>query len=179
VLGFVSQPSTPKGEVHNVVGTQIGIALILILVSVGLASVAARMSWWLDWLRLAGAAYLAWLGVRLLRSATTPAGIARAPVPRGGFLLQGLLVALSNPKVLLFFGAVIPQFLDPAVPPLPRLMLLGLTAMGLGIITDGAYVVLAGSAKHLLSTRRQRLVAGVSGTCLLGGGLWLALARAR
>jgi threonine/homoserine/homoserine lactone efflux protein len=52
----------------NVAGTQIGLALMLIVVAIGLASIIETMGWWFDWLRLAGAAYLAWLGWKLFRS---------------------------------------------------------------------------------------------------------------
>ena len=101
------------------------------------------------------------------------------PAPRGGFLLQGFLVMLSNPKVLLFFGAFIPQFVDPRADQAWQVALLGLTAMVVAMISDGAYAVLTGRAGALLARRRVRLVSRAGGLCLIGGGLWLALARGR
>jgi homoserine/homoserine lactone efflux protein len=146
---------------------------------VGLASIIQTMGWWFDWLRLAGAAYLVWLGWRLLRSPGTLDQPGRVPAPRGGFFLQGFLVMLSNPKVLLFFGAFIPQFVDPRGDHVSQVVLLGITAMAVAMISDGAYAVLTGRAGALLARRHVRRVSTASGMCLIGGGVWLALTRAR
>ena len=73
----------------------------------------ATMGYWFDWVRFAGAAYLVWLGIKLVWSPVEGVDAdAPPPPPRGGFFLQGFLVLLSNPKVLVFFGAFIPQFMD-------------------------------------------------------------------
>jgi homoserine/homoserine lactone efflux protein len=97
----------------NVAGTQLGLALTLGAVLLGLASLIAAMGSWFVWVRLAGAAYLIWLGWKLLfASGGLDADAATRKPPRGGFVLQGLAVALSNPKTLLFFGAFFPQFMD-------------------------------------------------------------------
>jgi threonine/homoserine/homoserine lactone efflux protein len=166
----------------NVAGSQIALLLMLGTLVAGLASLIAAMGWWFDWLRLAGAAYLVWLGWKLLRStgAVTPAQLKR---PHGGFFLQGFLVMISNPKVLLFFGAFIPQFVDPA-PDAPldaahQVVVLGATAMVIAVLSDSAYAVLVGRAGALLSRTRVRLVSRLSGACLIGGGVWLALTRSR
>jgi homoserine/homoserine lactone efflux protein len=163
----------------NVAGTQLGLALMMAILVVGLASVIETMGWWFDWVRLAGAAYLVWLGWKLLRASGDPAEQGNASTPRGGFFLQGLLVMLSNPKALLFFGAFIPQFVDPGGPYVSQVILLGATAMAVAMVSDGAYALLSGRAGALMSRRRARLVSRVSGACLIGGGLWLALARTR
>src|SRR5437763_1928908 len=84
---------------------------MIAILCVGLASIIATMGVWFDWVRLAGAAYLVWLGFKLLRAPGARDAPRSAPLPpRSGFFLQGLLVILSNPKALLFFGALIPQF---------------------------------------------------------------------
>jgi homoserine/homoserine lactone efflux protein len=163
----------------NVAGAQLGLAVMMGVLVVGLASVIEAMGWWCDWLRLAGAAYLVWLGWKLLRAPEIRAAPGQAPPPRGGFFLQGFLVMLSNPKVLLFFGAFIPQFLDPAGDYRSQVVLLGVTAMGIAIVSDGAYALVTGRAGTFLSRRRARLVARASGACLIGGGVWLAFTRAR
>jgi len=130
-------------------------------------------------LRFAGAAYLVWLGWRLLRSSGGLDGPGRVPAPRGGFFLQGFLVMLSNPKVLLFFGAFIPQFVDPRGNHVSQVALLGVTAMVVAMLSDGGYAVLTGRAGTLLAGRHVRRLSRASGLCLIGGGLWLALTRAR
>jgi homoserine/homoserine lactone efflux protein len=163
----------------NVAGTQLGLALMLVVLVIGLASVIEVMGWWFDWLRLAGAAYLIWLGWKLLRSSGSLDKPGSAPTPRGGFVLQGFLVLMGNPKALLWFGAFIPQFIDPKGEYVGQVFLLGFTAMAVAAASDGAYAVVTGRASALLTRSRVRLVNRIGGLCLIGGGAWLALTRAR
>jgi len=86
---------------------------------------------------------------------------------------------MANPKALLFFGAFIPQFIDPKGNYVAQIVLLGVTAMVIALFSDGAYAVLTGRAGALLSKKRVRLVSRLSGVCLIGGGIWLALTRTR
>jgi threonine/homoserine/homoserine lactone efflux protein len=153
--------------------------IVIGIVSIGLTSMIATMGYWFDWVRLAGAAYLVWLGIKLIRFPVEGIELDQPPPPpRGGFFLQGLLVLLSNPKLLVFFGAFIPQFIDMNRDQPPQVALLGVTFMVLAGLTDATYALLAGRARTLFSKRRTRLVSRVSGTCMIGGGIWLAL-RAR
>jgi len=163
----------------NALGGQIGIGLMLLTVLIGLASVVGAMAWLFDWLKLAGAAYLIWIGWKLLRAPVDVAPAADTATPRGGFVLQGLLVMLANPKGLLFFGAFLPQFINPHGDYQHQALILGLTAMAMGAATDSLYAVLAGRAQNLLSRRRQLFINRAGGTCLIGGGIWLAFTRAR
>lgn len=163
----------------NVAGTQLGIACMIALVAIGLASLIEALGWWFDWVRLAGAAYLVWLGIKLLRSTGSAGAPARAPAPRGGFLLQGFLVAVSNPKTLVFFGAFLPQFIDPAAEYLPQVAIMGATAIVVASISDGLYAVLVGGAGRRISRRAIVWLSRVSGGILIGGGIWLALSRSR
>lgn len=162
----------------NMAGTQAGLAIMIAIVGIGLSSVIAAMGHWFDWVRLAGAAYLIWLGWKMYRNASATAeGETEARPPRGGFFLQGLLVALSNPKTLLFFGAFFPQFLDPTRDYATQIAIMGATTMLFAALSDGAYAILSGRAGRFLSQRRVRLMSKVSGGFLIGGGLWLASTR--
>jgi len=162
----------------NIAGTQLGLAVMIGIVLAGLASLIEVMGWWFVWVRLAGAAYLVWLGVKLLRlsGSLTPQS---APKPRVGFFQQGFLVLMSNPKVLILFGALFPQFIDPSGNYVEQVLLMGITAMVIALIFDSAYAVLTGRAAALLSHRRVRFISQASGLCLIGGGAWLALTRTR
>lgn len=162
----------------NVAGTQLALAVTVVIVLAGLASLIAAMGEWFLYLRLAGAAYLIWLGWKLI-SATGDMASTEARQPRGGFFLQGLAVGLSNPKTLLFFGAFFPQFMDPARSFAVQVLIMGATAMAIAAVSDTAYTLLASRAGKALSRRRMRLISRASGTVLIGGGVWLALARAR
>ena len=163
----------------NVAGTQLGLGLMMAILVVGLSSVIAAMGSLFDWLRWAGAAYLVWLGWQLLRSPEAIAEARSLPAPRGGFVLQGFLVLMANPKALLWFGAFIPQFVDPKGNYVAQIILLGVTAMVVALVSDGAYAVLTGRAGAFLSRKRVRLISRLSGGFLIGGGIWLALTRAR
>ena len=159
----------------NVAGTQAGLGVMMAILVVGLSSIIAAMSWLFDWLRVAGAIYLVYLGWKLLRSPEALADAKAASVPRGGFFLQGFLVLMANPKALFWFGAFIPQFIDPKGNYVAQIVLLGVTAMAVAAISDGAYAVLTGRASQWLSRSRIRVVSRVSGCFLVGGGIWLAL----
>jgi homoserine/homoserine lactone efflux protein len=163
----------------NVAGTQLALALMIGVLVVGLAQLIETMGWWFDWVRLAGAAYLVWIGWKLITSSGRIERGEAAPRPRGGFFLQGFLVMLSNPKVLLFFGAFIPQFVDASGDHVWQVTLLGITAMLVAVLSDSAYAVLTGRAGALLARHRVRLLSRLGGACLIGGGIWLAFSRAR
>jgi threonine/homoserine/homoserine lactone efflux protein len=169
----------PRAGLLNVAGTQLGLALMMAVLVVGLSSVIAAMAWAFEILRWAGAAYLIWMGYKLMRSDEALGHAENRPLPRGGFVLQGFLVLMANPKALLWFGAFIPQFVDPKGNYVGQIVLLGVTAMAVALVSDGAYAVLTGGAGSLLSRKRIKLVSRLGGGFLIGGGLWLALTRAR
>src|SRR5215831_19570877 len=88
-----------RAALLNVAGAQLGLAVMLGALVVGLAALVAALGWWFDVLRLAGAAYLVWLGWKLLRASGALETLRAAPRPHGGFFLQGFVVMVSNPKV--------------------------------------------------------------------------------
>ena len=168
-----------RAGLANVAGTQAGIAIMIGIVGVGLTSAIEAMGHWFEWVRLLGAAYLIYIGVQMWRSrgALNADGTARRP--RGGFFLQGLMVALSNPKTLIFFGAFIPQFLDPTGNHALQIAIMGSTALVLAAMSDSAYAVAAGRAGRILTAGRIRLLSRLSGSFLIGGGVWLAFSKAK
>ena len=115
-------------------------ALQMLLAGLGLAALLASVGGALDAVRVAGAAYLLWLGVRMIRRA----GAAK-PVAAGGgrFFLQGFLTSASNPKAIVFFAALFPQFLQPGEGAFAmQFLVLSLTY----IAVDGAFLLLYGAA---------------------------------
>src|ERR1700753_1809476 len=169
-----------RAALINIAGAQLGLAIVIGIVGIGLTSLMATMGYWFNWVRFAGAAYLVWLGIKLIRSAVEGVNAGDPPPPpRGGFFLQGFLVALSNPKLLVFFGAFIPQFMDMNQDHLSQVLILGITFMVLAGLTDAIYALLAGRVRTIFSARRTRAVSRVSGGFMIGGGIWLALTRAR
>lgn len=166
----------------NVAGTQAGLLVMVGVLALGLTTVVNHAGHLFDWIRIAGALYLVWLGIRMWRSdghLGRPAA-ADAAVPArlavGRFFWQGFLVILSNPKALLFFGAFIPQFIDPTRgDPMLQTVVLGVTFMAIATVLDGAYAVVAGRAGGWLTRGNVRALEIASGSFLVGGGIWLAL----
>src|ERR1700710_1365255 len=169
-----------RAALVNIAGVQTGLAIVIGIVAVGLTSLMATMGYWFDWVRFAGAAYLVWLGYNEFPSPVEGYNPDEPPPPpRGGFFLQGFFVLLSNPKVLVFFGAFIPQFMDMSKDHFSQVLLLGFTFMVIAGITDAMYALLSGRARSIFSARRTRLLSRVSGGFMIGGCIWLALTRAR
>jgi threonine/homoserine/homoserine lactone efflux protein len=166
-----------RAALITIAGTQAGLAIVIGIVALGLTTLMATMGYWFDWVRFAGAAYLVWLGIRMIRAPIE--GLDATAPPRGGFFLQGIVVLLSNPKVLVFFGAFIPQFVDLEKDHFIQVAVLGLTFMVIAGLTDVIYALLAGRARKFFSARRTRQLSRVSGGFMIGGGIWLALTRAR
>ena len=152
-----------RAALTNIAGVQTGLAIVIGIVAVGLTTLMATMGYWFDWVRLAGAAYLVWLGIKLIRAPVEGVNAdAPPPPPRGGFFLQGFVVLLSNPKVLVFFGAFIPQFMDMSRDHFSQVALLGVTFMITGAITDSIYAILAGRARPASSAKTESVIAPVT-----------------
>lgn len=162
----------------TVAGNTVGFAGLVTVAALGMHSVMVLMAEWFDVIRWLGAAYLIWLGMtrllKALRHTDLPEGDGRGT---RGWFWQGMFVAVSNPKVLLFLGAFLPQFVDPASEAGPQLALLAILFVVVLTIIDAGYAVMVGQARRLLSSTRLRVVEGVTGAALVAGGLWLALAR--
>lgn len=166
-----------RAGLMNVAGTQVGLGVMLIVLAAGLQFIVESLSQVFEVVRWAGAAYLVWLGFKMLRSDGTMGSVADVPRAKGSFFWQGLIVVLSNPKALFFFGALIPQFLNPAGNLLAQTILLGATFIAVATPLDSSYALLAGGAGRWLSRTRVRTLEIGSGLCLIGGGIWLAFTR--
>lgn len=162
----------------TVFGNMTGLALLLAAVIFGLSSIMVFMSEWFDVLRWLGAAYLFYLGARTLwKLRTTPVAPTNIISASTRWYWQGLLVAVSNPKVLLFLGAFLPQFLDPAQPAFGQLVVLAaIFLVTLGGV-DCLYAIAVARARQALSGRWRRIMEGTTGVLLIAGGLWIAAAR--
>ncbi|MHA6299315.1 LysE family translocator [Devosia sp. CAU 1758] len=161
-----------------VAGTQAGFLVMTLVVALGMQALVAFMGAAFDWIKLIGAAYLIWLGYRMLRS---DGNLGSVQAERGKsnwrMALEGFFVILSNPKALVFLGAFLPQFVDVSRPTFPQVMVLGLFFMLVAGASDAVYALVAGRARGLLSTARVRLVSRLSGVILMLGGVWLALQK--
>ena len=164
-----------KAGLLNVAGTQAGVVIWLVIAGLGLNAAIQLMGVWFDALRRIGAAYLVWLGIKMLLSKGDLAVAVDRARPGGSFFLQGFIVIMSNPKMLVLFGALIPPFLSKGGNIVQETMLMGITFMVIAAVGDTLYALMAGRAGAWLSRSRIRTIEIVSGLCLTAGGIWLAL----
>jgi threonine/homoserine/homoserine lactone efflux protein len=156
----------------SVLGVETGTFAYALAAAAGLTGLIAASETGFTVVRFAGAAYLVYLGVRRLLER----GDAEAPAAsaRSRLYLRGLLVQVLNPKVAVFFLAFLPQFVDPARGPVAvQSLLLGTLFTLLAVLSDGAYVLVAGAVGHRLGGRRG--FARLSGGVYIGLGLTAAL----
>lgn len=164
-----------RAGLMNVLGTQAGVVIWLAIAALGLGAALKFMGVWFDLLRYAGAAYLVWMGIKLFMSKGDLAAATERSRPRGSFFLQGFVVIMSNPKMLVLFGALIPPFIPHDADVARYTITLGLIFAAIAVTGDTAYALLAGRAGAWLSQRRIRSIEIISGCCLVGGAAWMVL----
>jgi homoserine/homoserine lactone efflux protein len=167
------------GGFVTLAGTTTGLAVLVAAAALGMTSVMVFMSDWFDLIRWVGALYLIYLGARQLWLFWRNWGVAvTVDVPaRSSWYAQGLLVSLSNPKVLLFLGAFLPQFVDPAGDALLQLSILAVLFVVVLVAVDVGYTLAVAKARTSFDTARLRLLDGAAGVCLVLGGVALAMVR--
>jgi threonine/homoserine/homoserine lactone efflux protein len=173
-----------RAALATVLGNAAGLAVQLVVVSVGVGGLITRSASALEALALIGAVYLVLLGGRtiLARGPTGIAGQAEAgPRTPAAIVRQGLFVGLTNPKGLVIFAAFLPRFVERgAGESTAQLLALGTVCIGLAILSDGAWAVAAGSAGRWLgrSPGRLRWLRTLGGITLIALGVGLAVAAA-
>jgi len=159
-------------------GTTTGLALLVAAAVMGMSSVMVFMSEWFDVVRFLGALYLVWLGARQLwQFWKAERGQSAPTVSRGNCYVQGLLVSMSNPKVMLFLGAFLPQFIDPRGDAVGQLTVLAILFVLVLAAVDVGYTLALARARTRFSVARLRFLDGAAGVLLLLGGAILATMR--
>jgi threonine/homoserine/homoserine lactone efflux protein len=161
-------------------GTTTGLALLVAAAAAGMTSVMVLMSEWFDAVRWAGALYLAFLGGRQLWLSWRRNGdnaVRTSPSSRGNCYVQGLLVSLANPKVILFLGAFLPQFVDSRGDSVWQLSVLAVVFVVVLATVDIGYTLAIARVRAKFAMARLRILEGAAGVLLLIGGLALATAR--
>lgn len=163
----------------TVLGTSSAVVVQLAFTALGLSATLDLLADWFEWIRWLGVVYLLFLGIRQWCAA--PVDLTRIrPQPRSlrAIVLRGFLISLTNPKTLLFYSAFFPQFIAPDVPIAPQVTLLSLTYLTIAVGLDSGWAMLAGRVRGALAIR-PRLRNRLSGGCLIGAGIGLALAHRR
>jgi threonine/homoserine/homoserine lactone efflux protein len=169
-----------RAGLASTLGTAVGGLVHVMAGSLGVSAIILASAELFAALKLIGAFYLVWLGIRTFRDAGRPPPDHIAPPPRDRAFRDGILVEALNPKTAAFFLAFIPQFIDPAASyPALQFIALGLVSVTLNTLADVIVVLMASTASANLARRPrllQRLRQG-SGIFIAGLGLSLALAR--
>ena len=169
----------------TVLGNAAGMSLQLVLVAAGLGSILAHSLALLDVVRLAGAAYLVFLGIRMIRGRRGLAhSLDATRIPRSGgrIVREGFIVGATNPKALIIFTAVVPQFVERGHGSFGlQIAVLGAICVTLALLSDSSWAILSGSARNWLgrSPRRLELIGGAGGLAVIGLGVRLALTGRR
>lgn len=167
--GLVSVAGVALGNLGNAFAASVGLAALFAVSSLAFSVV-----------KYAGALYLVYLGVQMLRSsplensAAVPAAATLKHIFRDGFV-----VALLNPKTTVFFAAFLPQFLSTNAPPMFQSMALGSFFVAIAAITDSAYALAAGAAAPALGGVVRRIGRRLGGGVFIGLGVFTALAGSR
>ena len=157
-------------------GLVIGDAIFLAIAMVGLSAIASAMGPFFQIIKYAGAAYLVWLGLQALRSADAPVSI-EAATSHGLFkdLGLGLVVTLGNPKPIIFYGALLPTFLDLSRIGILDFVVLMSVVVILSFAVYSIYMMIARRAGRLLvSSRTAKRLNQTTGVMLVGSGLVVA-----
>ena len=164
----------------SVLGIHLGTIVHITAAAVGISALVLSSALAFAIVKYLGAAYLIWIGIRTFMANDIDAETPVAPAaPLRSAFRDGFLVNLLNPKTAIFFLAFLPQFVEPARGAVHwQILILGLTFMGLGIITDGMFALAAGTAGDFLRRSRRflRFQRWVTGTSFIGLGVTAALA---
>jgi threonine/homoserine/homoserine lactone efflux protein len=172
-----------RTALSSVLGNALGGYVLVIAVAMGVGSVVERSVLLFNVIKLAGAAYLVFLGVKALRASWRDRAITRtasgaAPGGGGGSVRAGFVVGVTNPKSIVFLTAVLPQFVDPEAGHVSvQMLLLGLAGALLQLVSDSIWGLTASTARTWLgrSPRRMSLIGGTGGLAMIGLGASVAL----
>lgn len=163
------------GGLLSVLGNALGLLPVIALVALGVGGIVAQSVVLFTILKVAGAAYLVYLGIQAIRHRGRTAAEATGGVPpRSAWrqLGEGFVVGITNPKTIAFFVAVLPQFVDLSAGSVPlQMMQLGLIFFVIALISDGIWALVAAAARTWFG-RSPRRIATLSAT---GGGLMIGL----
>jgi threonine/homoserine/homoserine lactone efflux protein len=169
-----------RAALATVIGNCAGVYVQVAAVALGIGVVIQRSAAVYAAIKLVGAAYLVWLGVRTFQRRRSLALALGAPVPPKSdrrILREGFVVGVTNPKAAVFFAAILPQFTEPSLGHVPlQMLVLGVVFVAIAMICDGAWALAAGTARERLAASPKRLeaIGGAGGVVLVGLGVGLA-----
>ena len=167
-----------RATLPMVLGNALGIAAMVATAMAGVGSALSRAPALLVAMQLAGAVYLGWSGVQLWHERATAPEASAGP-RRAGPFGRGFLLVWTNPKAILFFGAVLPQFVHPGRSVPVQLGILASTFITLELVVTTSAAVVAGRRVRAERAATLRSLRGLGGLLLLAAAMLLGLAAAR
>ncbi|MGV9413023.1 LysE family translocator [Nocardia sp. NPDC003693] len=170
-----------RAAMFSVLGHSAGVLVVLLFVAAGLGVVIAASAIALTIVKLAGALYLIHLGIQAIRQRRSLREAWESPADPGEgkrMLRQAFLVGVSNPKAIIFFSAVLPQFVAPEGGAVPlQLLIFGLIFIGIALVSDSSWALMAGLARDWFARSPKRLeaVGGAGGVMIIGLGASVAV----
>ena len=168
-----SLKSGMNAGILNVVGTQLGLIILILLLALGFNVITPFLDNIIKVVRIIGAIYLMTLGYLSFISKNLADSSNQIKKFDQKFILQGLIVILSNPKAFLFLGAFIPQFIDISQPIGSQIIYFGILFMIVGAIFDGMYAVIFGKFREIIINKYINILNKLGGSLLFFVGLWL------
>ncbi len=167
-----------KHGISTVAGATMGIAVQLVIAAVGLTSLLNVATEAFVWLRLAGATYLIYLGIRQWRSTNKPVDLNTSSTSKKNVFVQGLVTTIFNPKSLIFIAAFLPQFISTSHPLGVQFMIIVPTFLVITFTVTSVWALVAGKLRGFLKSHRAlKTVSRTSGGLMILAGLGLILAR--
>ena len=161
----------------TVAGTSSAMLVQLTLTALGMTELLGQLGAWFDWIRWIGVAYLVYLGIATWRApALKLTDVKAEPKSARAMYTRALLVSLTNPKTLFFYGAFFPQFVVTGHDVGLQVTILSATFVFLAVAVDSAWAILANRARGFLAMH-GKLRNRISGGILIGAGIGLAFAR--
>lgn len=170
-----------RAALLTVVGNATGVYAQVLLVGVGLGAVVERSVVIFTAVKLLGSAYLIWLGAQAIRHRRGMADVlddAVAVRSRRSVFADGVVVGAANPKAIVFFAAILPQYIDAGgAPAALQMAFLGLIFVVIALLSDSAWGLVAGTARQWFacSPRRLSRLGGAGGITMIGLGVHLAV----
>ena len=168
-----SLKSGMRAGILNVIGTQFGLIILILLLALGFKAISPFLEDIINVVRVFGAIYLMTLGYLSFTSKSLTDNSKKIQKFDKKYILQGLIVILSNPKAFLFLGAFIPQFIDINQPIGSQIIYFGILFMIVGAIFDGMYAVVFGKFREIIINKYINILNKLGGTLLFFVGLWL------
>lgn len=170
----------PRAALVGVAGMNAATLVWIAAAALGLGALIAAFPAAFRWLAIAGGLYVGWLGAKALWAAAADAAPAleagRGSATSSAAFRDGFAVQIANPKIVVFFTAVLPPFVDPSRPALPQLLLLGAVVIALDVLAMSSYGVAGGALATALRERRaRRIFSGVVGVLLTAAALMILL----